>query len=166
MSQQSAMRPARDTPRVWGHGERRILGQQSDDPVHVSALERVDEALDDLAHAFVAERAQSRLLTPFGHPLVHGSTGALERTVHGWDGHSERPRDLLGGETKDLTENEHCPLSRRQALNGRNERELDRLALLVAGLGCRIALFEAQHLVGVGLHPGRTSQPFPCVTVV
>ena len=43
-----------------------------DDRLDVAALPRVDIALDDLAQALVAERAQRGLLALLGQPLVDG----------------------------------------------------------------------------------------------
>ena len=147
--------------RRGGHREGGVLGQQSDDRVDVSALEGVDEALHDAADTIVSELAHRGLLAPLGQAFVDSLVGALQGAVHGCDCRPERLRDLLGGETEHLAEDEHCPLSRRQVLERRHERQLHGLSLLVAGLGRRIALLEAQHLVGVGLQPRRVGDPSP-----
>ena len=123
--------------------------------VDVAALPRLDVALDEPGQALVAERAQRRPLAAVGQRLIDRLTGALERAVHRRGRRVQRLRDLARREPKHLAQDQHGPLARRQVLQRSDERELDALALLVARLGCRVAVLEPEVLVRVGLDPDR-----------
>ena len=58
-------------------------------------------------------------------------------------------------EAQDLAHDQHGPLVGRQELQRRDEGQLDRLALLVAGVGRVEAVLHGEGLVRVGLHPHR-----------
>ena len=62
------------------------------------------------------------------------------------------------GESEHLAEDEHRALPRRQVLQCRDEGKLDGLALLVASLGRRVAVRDAQPLVRVRLDPHRLDE--------
>ena len=62
-------------------------------------------------------------------------TGPLEGAVHGIDRGVEHLGDVPGGEAEDVPQHEHGDLAWRQDLERRDEREGDRLTLLVAGFG-------------------------------
>src|SRR5215210_3863681 len=81
-----------------------------------NVTECFDELLHDVPNALVAERAHGRLLTLLGQAFVDGFPGALEGAVHRRDRGLERLRDLLGGETEHLAQNQDGVLSRRQVL--------------------------------------------------
>jgi len=121
----------------------------------VSALEGVDKALHDLADALVPEGAKRRLLALLGQPIPDRPARALEGAVHRRDRRPERLRDLLRRQPEHLAEDEHGPLARRQVLERRDEGELERLALLVAGLRRGVALLQPQHLVRIRFEPDR-----------
>jgi hypothetical protein len=103
----------------------------------------------------VSERAQRGLLAALGQALVEGPAGALQRAVHRGDRRLEHQRDLPGREAQYVSQNEHGALLRRQVLQGRDERELYGLLLLVAGLRRRRPILESQLLVGERLGPHR-----------
>ena len=63
------------------HREGGVLGQHRDDRLDVAALPGVDVALDDLAHAVVAERAQRRLLALLGQCAPRPSARARCRAL-------------------------------------------------------------------------------------
>ena len=52
-----------------------------------------------------------------------------------------------------LAQDQDRPLARRQLLHRRDEGELERLELLVAGVGRGVAVLDLQRLVRVGLEP-------------
>jgi hypothetical protein len=86
---------------------------------------------------------------------LDGCPGALECAVHCGDGRVERLGGFFGGEAEYVTEDERPTLRCRQVLQGGDECELHGLALLVACLGAREALWQADLLVRVGLDPYR-----------
>ncbi len=71
---------------------------------------------------------------------------------------SQRLGDLLGREAEHLAQDQHRALGGRQVLERGDERELDALAPLVAGLGRGEAVLDAQDLVRVGLDPDRLDE--------
>jgi hypothetical protein len=83
---------------------------------------------------------------------------ALQRAVDAGRARVERPRGLTRGEAEDVAKDEHGALTRRQMLERGDERELDALALLVAGLGARAPVLQSDAIVGIGLHPRRFDQ--------
>ena len=102
------------------------------------------------------------LLAALGQPLLDRLAGALQGAVDRGHRGLERLADLLGGEAEHLAQDQHRPLARRQVLHRGDEGELDRLALLVAGVGGGVAVLDLERLVGVGLEPdllGRPARP-------
>ena len=79
--------------------------------------------------------------------------GALQGAVDGGDRGLERLPHLLGGEAEHLAQDQDRALARRQLLHRGDEGELDRLALLVAGVRRGVAVLDLQRLVRVGLEP-------------
>ena len=126
------------------------------DRVDVAARPGVDVAVDDLAQALVAERAQRGLLALVGQPLARPSVRArCSALLTDGGGRLEHLGGLLRREAEHLAQDQHRALGRRQVLERRDEGELDALAPLVAGLGRRAAVLEAEPLVGIGLDPDR-----------
>jgi hypothetical protein len=70
--------------------------------LHVAALERVDEALDQLADTPVTERADGGLLALLREPPVDVGASALRRAVDRGDGRVHRVRHLLDREAEHL----------------------------------------------------------------
>ena len=103
----------------------------------------------------VAERAQRLLLALLGQLLLDRRAGALERAVDRGDAGVERLAGLLRRESEHLAQDQDGALVGGEQLEGRDERELDRLALLVARVGRGVAVLDAEGLVGVGLDPDR-----------
>src|ERR687898_2481769 len=130
------------------HRERRVLGQHGDDRPDVAALPGLHVALHDLAYLLVAERSQGGLLTLLREPLFHRLPRALQGAVRRRDGRVERLRSLLRREAEHVAEDQHGALRGRQMLKRGDEGELDALALLVAGLGRRVPVLEAELPVG------------------
>jgi hypothetical protein len=143
------------------HRPARVLGEHRDEGLHVAAVEGVDVALDDLAHAVVA-RARSVVCW-----LRSGRRCPSERRA--------RPSALLAASTvvssvsatsrrRTRARRAGCrtaALCRGQVLDGGDERDLDALAPLVAGVGRGEAVGEQR--VGVGLDPDRLGQRWPLV---
>ena len=125
--------------------------------VDVAALPGAHVAVDERAHALVAERRQRRLLALLGHPLVDRLVRALERAVDRGGRRVERVGDLGAREAEDVAQDQHRALPRRQVLQRGDERELDALALLVARLGPGDGGVEPELRVGVGLDPHRST---------
>ena len=132
-----------------------------DDGVDVAARHRVHVALDDLAQALVAQRAQGGLLAAVGQALVDRLAGALQGAVDRGDRRLERLGDLLAREAQHLAQDERGALVGRQVLERRHEGQLDALAALVAGLGGGAAVDEPELLVGIGLDPRRLDERAP-----
>ena len=108
--------------------------------------------------SLVAERPQGLLLALLGKPLLDRRPGPLQRAVHRCDARVERVRRLLRGEAEDLAQDQHRPLVGGQQLQRRDERQLDGLALLVAGVRRGVAVLDAEGLVRVRLDPDRLDQ--------
>jgi hypothetical protein len=72
----------------------------------------------------------------------------------------ERLGDLAGGEAEHVAEDQCGALCGWKVLDSHDERQLDALALLVAGLRRGEPLLEAQLLIRVGLHPNGFDQDF------
>src|SRR5215204_5411440 len=161
---QLPVRPGRhEAPAVFARQhmalrERAVGGEHLDDGVDVGALEGVDVAVDDLAHALVVERTEHRLLAAVGKPFVDGLVGALQGAVDGGRRHLQRPGRLARREPEHVAEDEHGALARRQVLERRDKGELDALALLVTRLRTGESVLEAEPLVGIGLEPDRFDQ--------
>ena len=117
--------------RIRRHADRRVRRQQLDDRVDVGRVPCAREALDQLALAGVAERAQRRLLAARGQPRVDGPVRALQRAVDRRPARPQRVRDLGAAEPEHVAQDQHRALARRQQLERGHERELDALALLV-----------------------------------
>src|SRR5215475_7792037 len=66
----------------WRHGEDGVFREQRGDGGNVASRPGLDVCLNQLADARIAERAQSRLLTPLGKSLLDGLAGTLQRAVH------------------------------------------------------------------------------------
>ena len=141
------------------HREGGVLGEHPDDGLDVAPLPGLDVGVDDLAEAVVAERAQRLLLALLGQPVVDRLARArcsalfTEAVVVSSD-----LGGLLGGEAEHLAQDQHGALVGRQVLERGDERQLDALALLVAGLGAGEPVLEPEVLVGVGLDPHRLDQ--------
>jgi hypothetical protein len=135
------------------HREDGVLGQELAKGVDVASPPGLDVRIDQLADALVPERAERRLLTPFRQALPDGAASSLESAVHRRDCRVERLRHLPRREAEHLTQEEHRALRRRQVLKRRHEGELHALALLVAGVGRRVALGQGKRLVREGLDP-------------
>ena len=133
------------------HGEDRVLGEHGHDGVDVAALPGVHVAADDGADGLVAERAQRRLLALARQALLQRAARALQGAVDRRHRGLERLRHLGRAEAEHLAQQQHRALPRRQALDGRDQRQLERLALLVAGLRTR----------RVGLDPDALGQRRP-----
>ena len=82
-------------------------------------------ALDKLAQSLVTDGTQRRLLAVGGQPLLDRRVRALQRAVHRRGRRVERRGDLARGEPEHVTQEQHCPLARRQVLERGDERELD-----------------------------------------
>ena len=63
-----------------------------------------------------------------------------------------------GREAEHVAEDQHCALAWRQVLERCDERELDALALFVAGRGRSEAALEPQRFVGGRLDPDRLDE--------
>ena len=114
-----------------------------------AALPGGDEAVDDLAQAVVAERAQRRLLAALGQPLVDGLVRRAAARCRPTPASSRaRSATSRAGEAEHVAQDQHGALARRQVLQRGDERELDALALLVAGLGPASASVEAERSSG------------------
>jgi hypothetical protein len=87
-------------------------------------------------------------------------TRALEHSVDRDLGDSEDLRRLGGAKRQYVAEHEHRPLARREALQGRYEREPDRFADLIPSRGLLPAVgYPVQQDVGIRLQPHRLSRP-------
>jgi predicted dithiol-disulfide oxidoreductase (DUF899 family) len=93
------------------------------------------------------------LLASWRQPVVDGLVRALERGVHGGSCHLECLGDLSGREAEDIAEDEDRSLFRRDVLQRGNERELDGLTLLVAGVWGGESVLEFDAGVWIGLEP-------------
>ncbi len=122
-------------------------------------------ALDDRAQRRVAERPQRRLLAAVETALGERSVRPLERAVDRRGRRLERRRHLGAGQAEHVAQDQHRALAHRQLLERGDERELDALALLVAGLGRREPILEAHLAVGVRIDPHRLDER-PAGTVV
>ena len=126
--------------------------------IHVASCPRVHVGLDQLASPIVAERAERRLLAPLGQPLVDGLAGALQGAVDRSDRRLQRLRHPSGREAEHLAQKEDGALRGREVLERRDERELNRLALLVARLGRRVAVQRRERRIREGIQPGRLDE--------
>src|ERR671923_536900 len=126
------------------HRERAVGGEHLDDGVDVGALEGVDVAVDELAQVPIVQRPQHRLLAALGQALVDRPVSALQRAVDRWRARLEHLGRLARRETEHVAQDEHRALARRQMLERRDERELDALALLIAGVEAGQAVLETE----------------------
>ena len=115
------------------HREGRILGQHRDHHLDVAALPGIDVGLDQRPHPLVAERAQGRLLALLWQPRGDRLRAAAGRCspTRSWSQRLRGPR----AEKPNLAQDQDRALARGQVLKRGDEGELDRLALLIAGLG-------------------------------
>ena len=105
-------------------------------PVGVAALDRLDEAPDELALAGGAR--QRCLLAAAGRTAgVERRPRALQRALDRCLAALEHVRHLGTVKAEHVPKHEHGPLARREMLECRYEREPDRLAHLVARLRLR-----------------------------
>jgi hypothetical protein len=111
------------------------VGEQCDDRIDVAALPGVHEAVDELADAPIPERLQGGPLAACGESRVDGLVRAPERGVDRRGRHLERRRRLLGREPEHVSQDQDGALFGWDLLQGCDERELDALALLIAGDG-------------------------------
>src|SRR4029453_18917809 len=109
----------------------------------------------------VPRRAQGRLLTGCREPLVDRLARALEGAVDRRNRRVERFRRLPSREAEHVAQDQHGALAAREVLERRDERELDRLALLVASVGRGIPAGEADALVRIGVDPDRPDERPP-----
>ena len=142
-----ASRP-RNQPGRGGIASDRVLGQHRHDRVDVAALPGVDVALDDRAHL---ARRRARAASPAGC-----ARAAARRPPCGRAAARCRPRPRSSRasrrpprrEAQHVAQDQHRALARRQVLQRGDERELDRLALLVAGLGPGAAVRDLERSSG------------------
>jgi len=141
--------------RLRRHREQGVVGEQVDDVVDVAALDGVGEARDQLALAG-GVRPRGAVAVGGRQARFEGRSGALERALDRGLARVEHVGDLGGAEAEHVTQHECCALAGRQALEGDDERKLDRLPGLVArrrpGGAVRDVLEQD---VGVGLEPDR-----------
>ena len=133
-----------------------VLGEQGDERVGVAALQRRGVAVDDLAQAGVVDLAQRALLARRRHLLGDELAGPLQRAVHRRRRGVHHRGDLGGGEAEHLEEQERRPLVARQVLQGRDERQLHRLALLGARRRARRGTGPSQATSVTGTSPAVT----------
>ena len=149
-------------PRVPGrhrrHRPRCVLDEQLEDGVDIGPLEGVHVAADERARPLVAECAKRRLLALRGQPLVDRPARALQRAVHRRDRQLEQRGGLGGGEPEHLAQDQHRALARRQMLERRDERELEALPQLVAGLRSSGPVGHAELPIGIRLDPHRLGE--------
>ena len=137
-------------PRCGGIENAASSASMRDDGVGVAALPGVDVPLDELAHR---ARRRACAASPAGSRSGRSSSTALRARCSALL--TEATRRLqgvghLGGrEAQHLAQDQHRPLARRQPLQRRDERQLDALALLVAGLRRGVAVVQPELLVGV-----------------
>jgi hypothetical protein len=147
--------------RIRRHLEGDVVCEHGRERVDVAPFPGIQVALHDRADALVSQRAEGGLLAARRHPLLDPPPRPLQRAVHRGDRGLQRPRGLLGREAEHVAEQEHGALRSREVLQGRDERELDGLTLLVASLGGGVSVLQPDGLVRVGLHPDRLSERFP-----
>jgi hypothetical protein len=146
----AALKPGR----VRRHRQARLLAQQCRERVDVGALVRLDVAAQELTLLGGELRARPPLRPRLAETMPKRRPGPLQGAVRRDDTCLEKQCCLLGGPPEDVAEEEHGALSRRQVLDRRDERQLNRLpghhhrARLL--LGRRDVLEQP---VGVGLQP-------------
>ena len=150
-----ASRP-REPGRQRRHRPRGVLGQHRHDRVDVAALHRVHVALDDLAQLLVAERAQRRLLAALGERARRRSCARAAARCS---------TDATVVSSDSATSLAEKPSTSRRISTARwvagrcwtrgDERQLDALAPLVAGLRRGEAVLDAERA-----RPGR-ARPRP-----
>ena len=84
--------------------------------------------------ALVADGLHRRLLSDCRQPPPDSGAGALQRACHCRRGGIQLDRDLRGGESEYLAQEEHGPRHGRQQLERDHERELDALPVLIPRL--------------------------------
>lgn len=67
-----------------------MLSQHGDDRVDISAFERIDKSVHQIANALVAEQSQGGLLAVLGEPVTDRFAGALQSAVDGGRGGIQR----------------------------------------------------------------------------
>ena len=100
------------------------------------------------------------MLALCGQSLVGGLVRALERGVDRGGGHLERLGYLFCGEPEHVSKDQDPALPGRDVLQGCDERELDALALLIAGVGGGERVLEFDAPVWVGLDPDGLDERF------
>jgi predicted enzyme related to lactoylglutathione lyase len=143
-----------ERPRARRHRERRIVGQQIEDPSRVTALKGVAEPLHYLTHTIVADRASRRLLAPFGDTRLNRLACSLQGAVDGRGRGLEGCRYLLRGKRKHVPEDQHSALTGREVLQSGDEREFDGFPLLVSRFRRGADFLDRQNVVGIWLEPG------------
>jgi hypothetical protein len=116
----------------------------------VARLDGVAEACDEFA---LGGRVGQRCAFALRHALLERRARARQRALDRLWRELEHRGDLLGAEAEHVTQYECRSLALGQLLQPGDERELRRLALLVAclGTGCQVG----QRAVWVGLEPAR-----------
>ena len=147
-------RGAAATPRrIRRHLEPRVLGEHGEDRADVARLAGVDEALHDRADPLVPERARRGELTRLRDAFVDRLAGALQRAVDRRRAGAQQLGDLVSREAENLAQDEHRALASREVLQGRDEGQLERFALLVTSLRRSVAVLDGDLVVGVRRHP-------------
>ena len=92
--------------------------------------------------------------------LLQRGAGALQRALDRGRAGAEHVGHLAGGEAEHVAQHERGGLAGRHALQAGDERQLDRLGWLVAGIGARSGVGDAvEQGVGIGLQPGDLAAP-------
>src|SRR5215218_534391 len=96
--------------RMWRHRERHVLGQDRYERIDVAPLPGGDVALDELAHAGIAERAHRALLGAVRQCLGERPPCALKRAVDGGGRRVELLGDLAGREAEYVAQDQYGSL--------------------------------------------------------
>ena len=113
--------------RVRRHRQPHVLAQEGDEPRRVASLPRLHVAREERLLRFLGVGGSCPLEPSRRKPLLHRCPRPLQRAVRGGDTHSEHGGCVVGGPVERVPENQDRALARRQMLDRREKRELDRL---------------------------------------
>src|SRR5215211_7594315 len=141
--------------RLGRHRDQRVVGQQRDDAVDVATLDGVGKAPDQLALAGGVRQRRAIAVGGRKRPPER-RPGPLQGILDRGLARIEDVCDLGGAEAEHVAQRERGALAGRQVLKGADERQLDRLPGLVAGLRPGGAVRDVlQEDVRVRLEPDR-----------